>query len=123
MRKGDILKLGLAAGFFTLSALASWPAAAMDTMFAGPRAMGMGGAGYRLHGDFFEYIDLDALSEGISDASELAELINLVSSLEGVTRQGNGVTADADAGGGLGIRVGRFAVGARVFFAGLRPGL
>lgn len=170
LRRGNVGKLGLAAGFFALSALAAGPAAAMDTLFAGPRAMGMGGAnvasvndttaqyynpaafaffgirnedgsriavdnndmgrknwgldlggggGYRLHGDFFEYvdvlsdIDLDALSEGIDNASELADLVNLVSSLQGVARAGNGVTADLT--GGLGIRVGHFAVGARYF--------
>ncbi len=151
--------------FFFLSVL---PAAAFDTFFAGPRAMGMGGAnvasvsdttaqyynpaafgffgcrnadggrlicdnnnigrknwgvdlnaslGYRLHNQFGSYldelsdIDPNQLSQGVSSQSDLADLINLVSSLDGIADSGNAVTADATAG--LGIRVGHFAIGSR----------
>lgn len=157
--------------FFLLPAvLCAAPAAALDTFFAGPRAMGMGGAniasvsdtsaqyynpaafgffgrknadgsssasdnndagrkdwgvdvgagaGYRLHGEFGSYLDTladidpDQLSLGINDESDLADLINLVSSVEGIADAGNAVTTDFTAG--LGIRAGNFAIGIRSF--------
>jgi hypothetical protein len=163
-------KLKMGVGFFCLATLAATPAMAMDKLFAGPRAMGMGGTGvasvndttaqyynpaafgfigrrnedgsriavdnnnigrkkwgldlnagggYRLHNEFGSYldklgeIDLDRLSAGIESDSDLADLINLMSSLQGIAREGNGVTVDVT--GSLGIRAGHFAVGARGF--------
>lgn len=156
--------------FLLPAVLCAAPAAALDTFFAGPRAMGMGGAniasvsdtsaqyynpaafgffgrknadgsssasdnndagrkdwgvdvgagaGYRLHGEFGSYLDAladidpDQLSLGIDDKSDLADLINLVSSVEGIADSANAVTADAAAG--LGIRAGNFAIGIRSF--------
>ncbi|MCF8025854.1 MAG: conjugal transfer protein TraF, partial [Desulfobacteraceae bacterium] len=150
--------------------MASAPAAAMDTFFATPRAMGMGGAnvaavhdtsaqyynpaafgffgnktergesimvdnnnlgrknwgidagvsaGYRLLNDFGKYadtlenIDLERLQTGVTDQSDLENLVNLVSSLEGIAVSGSAVNADATAGGGF--RAGHFALGGRGF--------
>lgn len=165
-------KLLTAGAALSLFALPGTEAAALDTYFAGPRAMGMAGAnvasvndtnaqyynpaafgffgcrdskgkrlacdnnnlgrkrwgvdlnvgaGYRLHDEFGRY--LDDLSDidhrqlstaGINSESDLVELIRLVRNLDGLDDPGNAITADANAG--LGIRVGNFGVGARVFF-------
>lgn len=143
-------------------------AAALDTFFASPRAMAMGGAnvvsvrdtsaqyynpaafgffnrrdaegertsadasdigkkvwgvdlavagGFRLHGDFGNYIDdladidLDQLQDGINSGSDLQDLVKLVGALAGVDKADTGLTADANVG--LGIRAGNFGIGMR----------
>ena len=76
--------------------------------------------GYRLQGDFGQY--LDDLSQidykvlantNLASESDLVKLIDLVKDLNGLNQPGNAITADANAG--LAVRVGHFAVGARGF--------
>lgn len=87
-----------------------------------------GGAGYRLNNEFGTYvdelanIDYDLLSQnGIQTQSDLEDLINLVSDLNGLDDPGNAITADATAG--VSLRIGHFGIGGRGYFqaAGMVP--
>jgi len=75
--------------------------------------------GYRLLNDFGLYadtladIDLDDLSSGIDSESDVAELIDLVSSLEGIAASDTAVNADLSSG--LAFRAGHTAFGLRGF--------
>ncbi len=162
-------KLGLiAVGLCVLGAAS--PATSQEILFAGPRALGMGGAvtasvndthamyynpaalgffnmrdaqgerldcdnndcgrkrwgldldlgaGYRLHNDFGSYldtltdIDYEELGDvGLqNDPQQLNELIRMAESLAGINNPQNAMTVDAN--GGLGVRIGNFAVGVR----------
>ncbi|HDR46336.1 MAG TPA: hypothetical protein ENN94_01395 [Geoalkalibacter subterraneus] len=77
------------------------------------------GAGYRIHNDFgscldtLTDIDYEALGEeGLqNDPQRLNELVQMAESLAGISDSRNAMTADAN--GGLGVRIGNFAVGVR----------
>ncbi|MDF1579381.1 MAG: conjugal transfer protein TraF [Desulfuromonadales bacterium] len=79
-----------------------------------------GAGGYRLTNEFGTYldelaaIDYQALSNnGVQTASDLADLINLVSSISGLDDKGNAVTTSVN--GGLNLRVGSFGIGVHSF--------
>jgi len=75
--------------------------------------------GYRLHGDFGQYIDdlsqvdLDTLNDGITTESELQDLLKLVGGLAGIDQPNTGITADLTSG--IGLRVNHLGVGGRSF--------
>lgn len=76
--------------------------------------------GYRLTNEFGTYldelaaIDYQALSNnGVQTASDLADLINLVSSISGLDDEGNAVTTSVN--GGLNLRIGSFGIGVHSF--------
>ena len=78
------------------------------------------GAGYRQHNNFGEYIDdlenidLDLLSTtGVEDSSDLADIIAIANSLQGLDAPGNGITATVNSG--LGIRFHNYGIGFREF--------
>jgi hypothetical protein len=74
-------------------------------------------AGVMLHNGFGRHItqladiDPDELSQGVRDQEDLADIVNLVNSLEGISKPGSAITLDMTFG--LGVRVGHFAIGAR----------
>ncbi|MDT8422899.1 MAG: conjugal transfer protein TraF [Desulfuromonadales bacterium] len=79
-----------------------------------------GAGGYRLTNEFGTYldelaaIDYQALSDnGVQTASDLADLINLVSSISGLDDEGNAVTTSVN--GGLNLRIGSFGIGVHSF--------
>lgn len=77
------------------------------------------GAGFRIHNDFGRYldtlteIDYEALGEEglLNDPQRLSDLVTMAESLAGISSPQNAMTVDAN--GGLGVRVGHFAVGVR----------
>lgn len=76
------------------------------------------GGGYRLNNDMGQYlddiaaIDYKALSQnGIQTESDLADLLNLVSDLNGLDQPGTAITGDVN--GGLSLRVKHFGIGVR----------
>ncbi|MBW6512715.1 MAG: conjugal transfer protein TraF [Desulfuromonadaceae bacterium] len=76
--------------------------------------------GYRLTNEFGTYldeladIDYQGLSDnGVQNASDLADLINLVSSISGLDDEGNAVITSVN--GGLNLRIGSFGIGVHSF--------
>lgn len=75
------------------------------------------GGGWRINDNFGDYlttlsdIDLDELENGIQSESELADLVNLVASLNGIDEPGTGMTVDVNAGTSL--RIKNFGIGVR----------
>jgi len=75
--------------------------------------------GYRLHGEFGQYVDdladvdLDSLSDGISTQGDLEDLIKIIGALTGIDQPGTGVTADESAG--FGVRVDNYGIGLRTY--------
>lgn len=75
------------------------------------------GGGWRMNDNFGDYlttlsaIDLDELKNGIQTETELAGLINLVGSLNGIDELGTGMTVDVNAGTSL--RIKHFGIGVR----------
>ena len=95
---------------------------AADNNNLGDKVWGIGldaAGGYRLHSEFGKYIDdladidLDDLSSGIDNESDLQDLIKLIGSLAGIDQPDTGITADLSVG--VGARVGHFGIGARSF--------
>lgn len=97
-----------------------------DNNGIGQKAWGMdlgAGAGARLHGEMGTFledladIDPESLNDsGLSGKSDIAELLTLLKNLDGLDKAGNAFSINAN--GGLGVRVGGFAVGARGFAQG-----
>lgn len=74
-----------------------------------------GGASIRENmGEFLDelsQIDIDQLSTGVDNESDLVDLVNLVASLNGLDQPGNAIAVDLNAG--TSVRVKHFGVGAR----------